>query len=118
MNAEIRGHISSCAECNIYPTSLQKDTMISHESPDRPWENVGVDHGIARKRLPGHCGILQQFLGSRSSRKHNKINKTLDSTPNKTTQKQIPTTTQRHSSPEQINRDVTTTSRGVRESRE
>ena len=70
MHAEIRDHISTCPVCNMYPPTQQKETMMTHESANRPWEKVGVDLMQLQGRLPGHCGLLQQFLGSRSSRKH------------------------------------------------
>ena len=43
MNAEIKEHISTCAVCNAYPASQQKETLMTHDLPDRPWEKVGVD---------------------------------------------------------------------------
>ena len=43
MNAEIKEHvISSCAVCNAYPASQQKEMLMTHDLPDRPWEKVGV----------------------------------------------------------------------------
>ena len=42
-NAEIKEHISPYAVCNAYPASQQKHTIMAHDLPDRPWEQVGVD---------------------------------------------------------------------------
>ena len=43
MNAEIKEHISTCAVCNAYPSSQQKETLMTIDLPDRPWEKFDVD---------------------------------------------------------------------------
>ena len=43
MNAEIKEHRSTCAVCNAYPASQQKETLMTHDLPDRPWEKFDVD---------------------------------------------------------------------------
>ena len=43
MNAELRQYISTCEPCNRYQISNQKETLMNHEIPDRPWERVAVD---------------------------------------------------------------------------
>ena len=43
MNAELRQFISTCEPCNRYQISNQKETLMNHEIPDRPWERVAVD---------------------------------------------------------------------------
>ena len=43
MNSDIREHISTCAVCISYPAAQQKETLMTHDLPDRPWEKVGVD---------------------------------------------------------------------------
>ena len=43
MNAEIKEHISTCAVGNAYPASQPKETLMTHDLPDRPWEKVVVD---------------------------------------------------------------------------
>ena len=43
MSSEIRQYISQCETCRRYETSEQKETLMSHELPERPWEKVGTD---------------------------------------------------------------------------
>ncbi len=49
-NAEIKEHISPYAVCHAYPASQQKHTIMAHDLPDRPWEQVGVDLMQLQKR--------------------------------------------------------------------
>ena len=44
MNEDIEQHISKCEICNKFPPTNRKEPMISHETPSRPWEKVGVNH--------------------------------------------------------------------------
>ena len=43
MNNEISDHIEKCSICNEYSSKQQKETLITHDVPDRPWSKVGVD---------------------------------------------------------------------------
>ena len=43
MNAEIKEMIAACETCRKYEKSQPKETLISVESPSRPWERIGVD---------------------------------------------------------------------------
>ncbi|XP_062595327.1 uncharacterized protein K02A2.6-like [Saccostrea cucullata] len=43
MNSEIKDLVSKCETCRTYEPSQQKETLISHEIPNRPWSVVGVD---------------------------------------------------------------------------
>ena len=43
MNAELKEMIATCETCRKYETSHQKESLIPHEVPSRPWEQVGVD---------------------------------------------------------------------------
>ncbi|XP_021370584.1 uncharacterized protein K02A2.6-like [Mizuhopecten yessoensis] len=43
MNAEIGDHISRCETCRTYENRQQKETLISHDVPERPWSKVGCD---------------------------------------------------------------------------
>ena len=43
MNSELRHWISTCEPCRMIETSHGKETLMSHEIPQRPWEKVAVD---------------------------------------------------------------------------
>ena len=43
MNAEVKELIASCETCRKYEASNQKETLMPHEVPSRPWEQIGVD---------------------------------------------------------------------------
>ena len=43
MNKDIEDFISTCSVCKSYQADQQKEPMISHEIPSRPWEKVGCD---------------------------------------------------------------------------
>ena len=43
MNAEIKQYITQCEICSQYSTKQAKETLMSHEPTDRPWEKVAVD---------------------------------------------------------------------------
>ncbi|KAK3703506.1 hypothetical protein QZH41_002225 [Actinostola sp. cb2023] len=43
MSAEIKEMVSACETCRTYETSPQKETLMPHETPAHPWEQIGVD---------------------------------------------------------------------------
>ena len=43
MDAEIKEYISQCEICTQYSAKQPKETLMTHESPDRPWEKISVD---------------------------------------------------------------------------
>ena len=43
MNDEIKDYISQCSTCSEMQRNQQKEPLIPHEIPDRPWSKVGVD---------------------------------------------------------------------------
>ena len=43
MSAEIKEFTGQCETCRRYETAQQKETLMSHEIMERPWEKVGVD---------------------------------------------------------------------------
>lgn len=43
MQAEIKDFVSACTTCNEYAHNQQKETMLSHELPTRPWQIVSMD---------------------------------------------------------------------------
>ena len=44
MSAEIKQQVEACEVCRTYETSQQKETLVPHEVPLRPWEKVGTDN--------------------------------------------------------------------------
>ena len=43
MNSEVKDFISKCTICRTYETAQCKETLMSHDVPQRPWEKVGAD---------------------------------------------------------------------------
>ena len=43
MTGDIKNHVSTCEACREYERSQTKETLISHETPSRPWQYVAVD---------------------------------------------------------------------------
>lgn len=43
MQSEIKDYVSKCTICNEYATEQQRETMMSHELPMRPWQIVSLD---------------------------------------------------------------------------
>ena len=43
MTKELTEYILRCPTCNAYPQDQQKEPLISHAIPERPWEKVGSD---------------------------------------------------------------------------
>ena len=43
MSAEVKELIATCETCQKYETSNPKESLMPHEMPNRPWEQVGVD---------------------------------------------------------------------------
>ena len=43
MNADLRDYIAKCGGCATYQKDQQKEPLISHKIPNRPWETVGCD---------------------------------------------------------------------------
>ena len=43
MNADMKDYISRCERCRNFEISNQKETLMPHELPSRPWEKVGTD---------------------------------------------------------------------------
>ena len=43
MNEEIKEFISRCEVCQVYQDKQQKEPMIGHDIPSRPWQKVGSD---------------------------------------------------------------------------
>ena len=43
MNADLRYYIAKCGVCATYQKDQQKEPLISHKIPNRPWETVGCD---------------------------------------------------------------------------
>jgi hypothetical protein len=43
MNSQVKDFIRRCETCRTYEKKQQRETLISHEIPSRPWSKVGVD---------------------------------------------------------------------------
>ena len=43
MHAELTQYIQSCETCQMFESKQQKETLIPHDVPDRPWAKVGTD---------------------------------------------------------------------------
>ena len=43
MNAEVKDFISKCETCQKFEASNCKETLMSHDVPERPWQKVGTD---------------------------------------------------------------------------
>ena len=43
MTSDITNHISSCEICRSFETAQNKETLMSHEIPQRPWQKVASD---------------------------------------------------------------------------
>ncbi|XP_061190283.1 uncharacterized protein K02A2.6-like [Saccostrea echinata] len=43
MSKDIESYIGQCAACNTYQDDQQKEPMISHEIPIRPWQTIGCN---------------------------------------------------------------------------
>jgi transposase InsO family protein len=58
MTTEIRDFISQCSTCRELEKSNQKETLMSHDIPDRPWSKVGTD--LCSQTNPS--GIKEDYL--------------------------------------------------------
>ena len=43
MKSDIKDFTSKCEACASYSTRQQKETLISHDVPDRPWAKISTD---------------------------------------------------------------------------
>lgn len=43
MTTELKQYISSCETCRSLETTHIKETLMSHETVQRPWEKIGID---------------------------------------------------------------------------
>ena len=43
MNQEITDYVSQCEVCNTFARRQQKEPLIIHEVPERPWQKIGCD---------------------------------------------------------------------------
>jgi len=50
MNTEMKEYMSACEICRSYDKKQQKETLMSHDPSERPWQKVGTDlfeiHGM------------------------------------------------------------------------
>ena len=43
MSSELKQYISTCETCRMFEIAPAKETLMSHDVPDRPWQKVGID---------------------------------------------------------------------------
>ncbi|XP_034058782.1 uncharacterized protein K02A2.6-like [Gymnodraco acuticeps] len=43
MRTEIKDYVSNCSACNEYARAQQKESLMSHDIPTRPWQTVSMD---------------------------------------------------------------------------
>ena len=43
MNSDLKEYFQKCELCNSHGQKQQKETLVSHEATDRPFEKIGVD---------------------------------------------------------------------------
>ena len=43
MTAELKEYISQCETCSKYEVRQQRESLMSHEIAERPWEKIGTD---------------------------------------------------------------------------
>jgi len=43
MNSQLKQFIAACEVCNSFQKNNQKETLMSHPIPNRPWSKVGCD---------------------------------------------------------------------------
>ena len=43
LSADIKALVSGCSICSMYQTETQKEPLMPHSVPPRPWEKIGVD---------------------------------------------------------------------------
>ena len=61
MTAEIKDHVSICEAYREYERVQAKQTMISPETPSRPWQRVAADLCEAEGKLTWSHGITYFF---------------------------------------------------------
>ena len=61
MTGDIKNHVSTCEACGEYQRSQTKETLMSHETPSRPWQYVAVDifECDGKSYLVTSIGLLQ-----------------------------------------------------------
>ena len=43
VTADIQDYISTCSTCRTFEAANPKETLMSHDVPDRPWAKIGTD---------------------------------------------------------------------------
>ena len=43
MSSDIENYVRNCETCNVYQNEQQKEPLMPHDAPNRPWEKLGVD---------------------------------------------------------------------------
>ena len=43
INTDIENMVANCTECQIYRNKLEKETLLQHTVPEKPWTKVATD---------------------------------------------------------------------------
>ena len=43
INTDIKNMVANCTECQIYRNKLEKETLLQHTVPKKPWTKVATD---------------------------------------------------------------------------
>ena len=68
MSSEIQQFIEKCDVCRTFDKQQQKETLVPHEVPDRPWAKVVVD--LLSFKSSGLRRLLLFILGDRCTREY------------------------------------------------
>ena len=61
MNNQLKQFIATYEACNAFQTKNQKETLMSHEIPNRPWSKVGSDIFEWKRE---HCLVLVDYYSN------------------------------------------------------
>ena len=59
INASIENMVANCTECQIYHNKLEKETLLQHTVPEKPWTKVATDLFHC---LNQNCLILVDYM--------------------------------------------------------
>jgi len=67
MKSDIKDFTSKCETCASYSTRQQKEMLISHDVPDRPWAKISTDlFNLDRKNYMMTVALSKMVAGCKS----------------------------------------------------